>query len=87
LSVYCSIACFRVIIEFTGSNLHRKIDRMILIRLKGSFTIITVPPLVAQVPFAKRGVSLFRSISVPFSIKTITENTTFFSHNRPSLAC
>ncbi|GAJ06508.1 unnamed protein product, partial [marine sediment metagenome] len=76
-----------IIVQFTGPNLHREINRMILIRLKGSFTIITVPALVVQVPFAKRCVSLLRLGSVFFGIKTTTENTTFFSHNRPSLAC
>jgi len=43
--------------------------------------------LVVQVPFAKRRVSLLRPGSVFFGIKTTTENTTFFSHNRTSLAC
>jgi len=55
--------------------------------VQSTFAIITVPPLVAQAPFAKRCVSLLRPGSVPFGIKTITENATFFAHNRPSLAC
>jgi hypothetical protein len=68
--------------QLAGSNLDREINWMILIRFKGSFTIIAVLPLIIQVSFAGRCVSILRPNSLSFGIKASTENATFFSHNR-----